>query len=352
MDLKSVIKYIIELGFNAPALQSMKKASGHKVILLLSPQYLNYGDHAIALSEIKNIQKLFPASSIIDANYSLFSYWSAQVKAAVQPGDVIVVTGGGFMGNLWPENQALTEKVIELFPDNRIVFAPQTIFYKNTPGAAEEKARFRDLLIRHGNFFFYGRDEQSCSQMAELGFTRGKDFDLMPDFVLMMPPLDGLQLRSGNAAMCLRTDDEAADGLRAQVENALTSLIPGQIDSIKMAQDHAEIPVWLREKFVRSKLQQFANAGIVITDRLHGMIYATYTGTPCIAFDNVSKKVSGVHEWIKSLDYVVIARDVSELPELIARVKDKPKAANRKAFVALQEKLAKEYLPQFASRLK
>lgn len=352
MDLKSIVKYIIELGLNAPALYSMQKKTGHKVFLLLSPQYLNFGDHAIALSEIKNLQKLFPESAIVDANYSMFEFWSEQVKKAIRPGDVIVVTGGGFMGNLWPANQTLTEKVIELFPDNRIVFAPQTIFFKDTPTAAAEKAAFRDKLIRHGNFFFYGRDEQSCRQMAELGFVRGRAFDLMPDFVLMMPPLDGLHLRSGNAAVCLRADEEAADGLRAQVEQALAALIPGQIDSIKMAQDHAEIPVWLREKFVRDKLQQFADAGIIVTDRLHGMIYATYTGTPCIAFDNVSKKVSGVHEWIKSLDYVVIAHDISELPELIDRIKNKPKEENRRAFLDLQKKLSAKYLPLFKERLK
>ena len=43
---------------------------------------------------------------------------------------------------------------------------------------------------------------------------------------------------------------------------------------------------------------------MVITDRLHGMIIAALANTPCLAFDNLSKKVSGVNAWIKNLDYV------------------------------------------------
>ena len=112
-----------------------------------------------------------------------------------------------------------------------------------------------------------------------------------------------------------------------------------------------EIPVWLRERFVLRKMQQFANARVVVTDRLHGMIYAAYTGTPCIAFDNVSKKVSGVHKWIQELEYVTIANDVSELPTLIKRVTNKSKEENREAFIKLQKKLSDEHLPLFADRL-
>ena len=42
----------------------------------------------------------------------------------------------------------------------------------------------------------------------------------------------------------------------------------------------------------------------LITDRIHGMLFAAVTGTPCIALDNVSKKVSGAYEWIQYLDYI------------------------------------------------
>ncbi len=45
-----------------------------------------------------------------------------------------------------------------------------------------------------------------------------------------------------------------------------------------------------RDEELRKKWDQFSKSGLVITDRLHGMIFAAITGTPCIAIDNKSKK--------------------------------------------------------------
>lgn len=58
-------------------------------------------------------------------------------------------------------------------------------------------------------------------------------------------------------------------------------------------------------------------AQLVITDRLHAMIFAAITETPCIAMDNKSKKVKGVYEWIRDLPYVQYADDISTACELI-----------------------------------
>lgn len=354
-SVKETIKYGIECVMNAGVLHTMKldaKNSTPKTVLMLSPQYLNYGDHAIAVAEIECLNKILSPDKPRDLNYSLFSYWPDKVEEYINPGDTIVVTGGGYMGNLWPDNHELTEHILRCFTDNRIIFAPQTLYYKESSCANEEKARFATALMNHGNFFFFGRDQQSCNQMAELGFVQGEHFDLMPDFVLLMPDLFDLSLKSGNPAVCLRSDDEAKSGLSEEIEKILRANIAGKIDSIKMAQDHAEIPTAFRKQFVKRKMQQFSDASVVVTDRLHGMIYAAYTGTPCVAFDNISRKVSGVYEWIKDLNYVAIADDVSQLPDLLEQVTVGTKEDNRKLFFNLQDKLAGMYLTRFASKLK
>jgi pyruvyl transferase EpsI len=36
------------------------------------------------------------------------------------------------------------------------------------------------------------------------------------------------------------------------------------------------------------------------------MLFAAITGTPCIAFNNVSAKVEGANLWISDLDYIKI----------------------------------------------
>ena len=51
----------------------------------------------------------------------------------------------------------------------------------------------------------------------------------------------------------------------------------------------------------KNKINEFADVQLVITDRLHSMIFSIIGGTKCIAFDNKTKKVSGVYdEWLKN----------------------------------------------------
>ena len=56
----------------------------------------------------------------------------------------------------------------------------------------------------------------------------------------------------------------------------------------------------------------------MITDRLHGMIYAYLTGTPCIVLDNVSGKVSHVYDlWLYNVPYIKFVADSSNTMEAI-----------------------------------
>jgi pyruvyl transferase EpsI len=76
-----------------------------------------------------------------------------------------------------------------------------------------------------------------------------------------------------------------------------------------------------RMKAVRNKMEEFAKSKLVITDRLHGMIFAAITETPCIVFSNYNHKVKGTYEWIKYLPYIKYIESVEEakkyIPELL-----------------------------------
>ena len=69
-------------------------------------------------------------------------------------------------------------------------------------------------------------------------------------------------------------------------------------------------------------MQEFADSELVITDRLHGMVFAALTGTPCIVFSNYNHKVKGTYDWISYLPYIKYVESLEEakkcIPELIA----------------------------------
>ena len=77
-----------------------------------------------------------------------------------------------------------------------------------------------------------------------------------------------------------------------------------------------------RKECVRKKMQEFSDAELVITDRLHGMIFSALTGTPCVVFSNYNHKVKGTYEWIKYLPYIRYVESVREakgfIPELLS----------------------------------
>ena len=51
------------------------------------------------------------------------------------------------------------------------------------------------------------------------------------------------------------------------------------------------------------------------------MVFAALSGTPCVALDNISKKVSGVYDgWMKPLSYVRVIKDADELKVAVREV--------------------------------
>lgn len=78
------------------------------------------------------------------------------------------------------------------------------------------------------------------------------------------------------------------------------------------------------ERFVYldKMLEFFSNSRLVVTDRIHGMIFSYLTSTPCLVFGNYNHKVESEYEWIKdcpniyflkSFDIDKINKKLSEL---------------------------------------
>ncbi len=283
-----------------------------KIVLLLTPQYLNYGDQAIAITEKRLIKKYAPHRKFLEINYSLYTFFRKRVNFLIGKKDVIVITGGGFIGSLWEESEKLVEDILESFRENRIIVAPQTIYFDEGNEKGIEK--LAKLIKSHGKVYIWAREQNTYALLInQMGMLPKKNCGLMPDMVLFMR-----RKRKGNrkgAGICLRKDHEAIldDNCKLQIENFLKKR-QMSVHNISMMRLHVEIPIGVRRLFVEGKLLQFASREIVITDRLHGMIFAALTATPCIVFDNKSKKISGVYEsWLKDLSYIRFVNNPREM---------------------------------------
>ena len=76
-----------------------------------------------------------------------------------------------------------------------------------------------------------------------------------------------------------------------------------------------------REKLLEDKFEQLQSSKVVITDRLHGMIFSAITETPCIVFNNFNHKIEESYKWLKNLEYIKFCNNINELDEKIEEIK-------------------------------
>lgn len=70
---------------------------------------------------------------------------------------VILIHGGGNLGDLYREHFNFHKRVLSHYPQNRVVFFPQTIFYQDQNVLKEDM----EFLKRHGNVTLCARDKKS-----------------------------------------------------------------------------------------------------------------------------------------------------------------------------------------------
>jgi len=294
---------------------------GSGLFLLNTPTHKNLGDLAIAEAEIYLLNREFPDKKIFEVSAISYNIGSiAALKKIIPEGDVILFHGGGYIGSDWPHEEEAFRRVVLSFPKNRIILLPQSIFYSDDKGGrAALKRSIRDLS-HHKDLHFFARETISYDLMKR-SYPNAKVY-LSPDIVLSMdynaPETD----RKG-VLLCLRADREK---LLDESDAVYIEKFCSQYGKIEytdtFAPEEQPEPVKASERLylVNSKLEQFNRSALVVTDRLHGMVFAALTGTPCVALSNHNHKVKGTAQWITGLGYVRYIDDINELPEAVNAV--------------------------------
>lgn len=298
-----------------------RKAKNPRIVyLVLTPEHTNLGDHAIASEEIRLLQKL--GIDYIEITGLELSKLKQQRLLGVMNKTPILINGGGNLGTLWFDVEQIMRDIVKSNPKSPVFILPNTIFYEDSDWGKEEFARSRKLYNAHKKLTIYARERTSYDAMN--GFYR--NVKLMPDMVLFRNECADDKDRKG-CLLCLRNDLEKT--IKPEERVVLEAQVHGLFgDGVANTDTHADrdVPIDQREVELERKFSQFRSAELVITDRLHGMIFCAITGTPCIVLNSKSPKVRGCYEWIKDLPYIRFADDVSCVAEEYKKI---PKAAHQ-----------------------
>lgn len=268
-----------------------------RIILMNTPNHGNLGDHALAIAAEQFLKTNFSSYEILEFTGKQWDFCKEEILKIIKPNDVIFFVGGGYMGDVWLRESTRIKDIISNCPCNTKVFLPQTFYYENTI-TNEEKQFFikaeKTLYIHRENiskdsFTKNVVDQDSCNQMY-------------PDMVLGLE--SQISKDRKGVSLCFRIDKECL------ISNDVKKHIQQKLEDMGVDYDMVDtvVPWNIEPEFRKEEVNKFLNkiAGrkLFITDRLHGMLFALITHTPCIAFDNKTHKIKGVYESIKHIPYV------------------------------------------------
>lgn len=287
-EISSIIKIIFQSVFYR-----------NKIYLFGIPVHGNLGDQAILLAEEKFLKDNFEDFKIIEVESRLVVRYRKILKkiGKLTP---LLIHGGGFLGSLWIQEEEMFRTVLETFPNNRIIVLPQTVYFSKDEEGQNILMDSKKIYQKHKNLIICCREQYSYQFMK-------KEFPLcnvmlIPDMVLYLNNVSNSIQREGTL-FCIRKDKEKVkydfEKIMKQVKEKV-----GNIDYTDTIIEQNIYTHRNRVKSVNKKLEQFSHYKLIITDRLHGMVFALLSNSPCLVFENKSYKVKGVYEWIKNFEYI------------------------------------------------
>lgn len=294
------------------------RTAGDRIWFLDAPEYGNLGDQAIAYAIQRFCTDNFPERELLEFQEDSVLQYLGWLKKNIDPSDVIILQGGGNLGNIYPRYEYIRRNIVRDFPNNKIIIFPQSVSFSKDSKGSYEKSVFSEVYGKHKKLILFARDSHSLKVIQK--YIPEADVRLCPDIVLYLTGEIESQKRRGLGA-CLRQDseksvsDEDVESIIAELKKKYSSC--RQITTL--CEEEKPIVGDLRKQLVREKLNEFASLEIILTDRLHGMIFSYITSTPCIALDNMTGKSSyAYNDWLRNSKNVVFLKQgkrIVNLPE-------------------------------------
>lgn len=298
---------------------------------LFPPENPSVGDHAQALAIQKWFKDCFPTLKVTRFYRRTpppegLKDWN-RLCATVEEDDLIFIHSSGDWGTLffWTgmTNRSwhdFRRRLVNQFPDNMIVQLPVSVFYHNTEGGKAVLAKDKALYKDKSNLVLMCREPVSHQILADNLECKSL---FVPDFVFYLKPQLTRAPRRG-VLLILRKDHETtfSNEGRQKIRRLIGTVTPNVVDRDVQ---------WLsqpitdanRHSIVHGTFNYFQQFRVIVTDRLHAMIFSAITETPCVALDDKIPHKSSGYEGVVS-DSIKFVKNIEEIPSAIRDVISRP----------------------------
>ncbi|MGG0739352.1 polysaccharide pyruvyl transferase family protein [Niallia taxi] len=282
-----------------------------KVVVALAADYGNLGDLAITKAQVEFIKEHFHNHEIIEFPIGEIYKHLWQLRRVCSENDIITLIGGGNMGDAYEYFEECRRTIIRYFPKNKIISFPQTFDFSQSELGKESREKSVKVYSQHRDLHIFAREVISYNSMKK--YFKENNVYLVPDIVLSLTKVEPQFERSG-ITLCLRDDMETK--VSSDSKENLIKLIKEKYNNVSSYDTHIgdrNYNINSRDYELEQIWNAFKKSSVVITDRLHGMIFCAITKTPCIVFPNSNHKIVGSYEkWLSNTGYIKLFEQIDE----------------------------------------
>lgn len=286
-------------------LRSALGARSKSIAFLDFPNYRNFGDSLIWQGTREYLSELG-----LRVRYAADRHHFKDDHLRKLPGDcVIIMQGGGNLGDLYPQHEIFRRHVVSRFRRRRIVFMPQSVHFTDPSALAESVAVYQ----RADGLTILLRDPMSMA-VAEDAFA-DIDYRFCPDHAFGVPLEATRRSARGEPVILGRRDKEANEAIISELDSSVDwSPSPTNMRvwrGVLRGRNALEgLPVWLEAVTLRTHqlsyavmswanvhaaTRQLESAPWVATNRLHAHVLAILLGIPHVVTDNSYGKISAIY---------------------------------------------------------
>lgn len=275
-------------------------------MFLDAPTYRNFGDSMIWEGSRRYLREL---GFRIRYTADIRRFRDEDLRKV--PSDaILVLEGGGNLGDLWPTCEEFRQHIVRTYPQRRIVVMPQSIHFEGSEALERSAAGYR----RGENLTVLLRESRSM----DIAESNLKDVDIRfcydAALGVRVPELPVARKKAGPVIIARGDKESRPDDAAFLAEHAGEDWRASRINQVvwdrmvwlknyyphlpREVQNRTRAPHLpydvMRALNIGAAMRQLDGAPVVVTNRLHGHVLAALLGIPHVVTDNSYGKVSGI----------------------------------------------------------
>ena len=269
------------------------------VFYLGLPEHGNLGDQAIAQATEAYLSKQLPNHQLVCVPNDAVVPCMPLIKRFSGGNNLVALHGGGNLGDLWSGAESVRREIISRLKGFPIIQLPQSMWFND----AMEKELSQRVYEGADDLTLVAREKMSHGDMKE---SFNAQTMLVPDMVFTLNNQLPVSAQARHGVMTLfRADIEKFynEAVNTQVMQALAKKFD------RLTAMDTVLPDGVSETERATILTEFwdemASHELIVTDRLHGMIFGLITRTPTVVLQNNNGKITAtMATWLHDVPWI------------------------------------------------